>query len=137
MLERFVLKELRREFPLSKNQYGGLPGTSIDYFLCKTWHEVMTGVEDKSAAMNLLSIDFSKALNQKDHRACLSSLKRANVSPHLVGIVHAFLYDRKMAVHVNGKISRFKAAPGGAPQGSVLGSYLFCAVTQALGTVNV
>ena len=137
VLEGFILKELRREFPLSKNQYGGVPGTSIDHFLCETWHEVMTGLEDKSAAMNLLSIDFSKAFNRMDHQACLSSLERSNVNPHLVGMVHAFLYKRKMAVHVNGKISRFEAAPGGAPQGSVLGSYLFCAVTQALGGANV
>ena len=42
------------------------------------------------------------------------------------------LHGRKMAVHIGDAVSDLEDAPGGAPQGSVLGSLLFCLTTDRL-----
>lgn len=132
VFEYFLLKKLRQGMTLSKNQFGGIKGVSIDHFLMETWHEILMNLEDRSAASSLVSIDFSKAFNRMDHSACIQALQNAGIGEEVVGVVKAFLYDRKMAVHVNGTVSEMRSAPGGAPQGSVLGSYLFCATTDSL-----
>ena len=49
-------------------------------------------------------------------------------------MVAAFLRNRLMRVKVGEHYSNPRLVPGGAPQGSVLGSFLFCVATDALGT---
>lgn len=132
VLEHFVLAKLRTMMSLSGAQFGGIKGVGIDHFLIETWHEVLMNLEDPEAAASLISIDFSKAFNRMDHSACLAALTEAGVDLHVVRVVQAFLCNRKMAVHVHGQVSAIQPAPGGAPQGSVLGSYLFCATTDRL-----
>lgn len=132
VLEQFVLTRLRGEMSLSANQFGGLKGVAIDHFLCETWHEILDHLEDSEAATSLISVDFSKAFNRMNHFACLDALRNAGASETTVGAVHAFLYDRRMRVHVHNTVSKTMKAPGGAPQGSVLGSFLFCATTEPL-----
>ena len=132
VLEQFLLEKLRQQVKLDDCQFGGLKGVSIEHFLCETWHEILMHLEDPNAAASLVSIDFSKAFNRMDHEACLQALRQFGVDENLILIVHAFLQGRKMSVHVGGVSSPFMDAPGGAPQGSVLGSFLFCVATQGL-----
>lgn len=87
-------------------------------------------LEDKQSASGLISIDFSKAFNRMDHSSCLRALRESRVSEGWVNIVAAFLFERRMAVNVNGVWSESKMAPGGAPQGSMLGCRLFCMTTD-------
>ena len=137
VLEHFVLDKLRQYCPLAGEQFGGVKGVGIDHFLCETWHEVLMNLENDGAASSLVSIDFSKAFNRMDHAACLEALRDKGVPENVVSVVQAFLYNRKMAVHINGKISEERNAPGGAPQGSVLGSFLFCNTTERLLRTNI
>ena len=136
VLEFFVLKRLRTMITLSSSQFGGIPGVGIDHFLCETWHEILTGLDSPGSAVNLTSIDFSKAFNRMDHHACVDALLRKGVDLPTVKVVQAFLHGRTMAVHINGAVSREESAPGGAPQGSVLGSFLFCATTDKLSNID-
>ena len=48
---------------------------------------------------------------------------------HTVDLVAAFLSDRTMRVKVNGTLSAPKPVQGGSPQGSILGTALFCITT--------
>ena len=73
MLETFVLEALLSEVDLSNIQYGGIKGTGVNHFLVKMWDEIMNGLEQDKAAVNLMAVDFSKAFNRLDHRACLNS----------------------------------------------------------------
>ena len=136
VLEHFVLKKLREGMQLSANQFGGVKGMGIDHFLCETWHELLMNLEDTEAATSLISIDFSKAFNRMDHGACLNALRRAGIEEKVVRVVQAFLHERKMCVHIKEAVSELKLAPGGSPQGSVLGSFLFCATTDTLAETN-
>ena len=86
----------------------------------------------KNSSVNLMSIDFQKAFNRMDHGACLARLTEKGVPDHLVKLVGAFLFNRKMSVKINGLMSRERTVNGGAPQGSILGPYLFCIVSEIL-----
>ena len=134
VLEHFVLKGLQSHMSLSRRQFGNIKGTGIDHFLCKTWHKVLENLEDQEAASNLMSVDFSKAFNRMDHRSCVNALDKAGVPVRWRRIVQAFLHGRVMSVHVDDNTSRPMKVPGGSPQGSVLGGFLFCATTDYLGT---
>ena len=132
VLESVVLKNLRRQMSLSDRQFGGVKKLGIDHFLSETWHEIMMGLETENSAVNLLSIDFAKAYNRMDHGKCIQALIAAGVDRSWTKVVQAFLHNRTMAVHVNDTASTVRSMPGGAPQGSVLGSFLFCATTDGL-----
>ena len=137
VLEHFVLSKLRETIKLSKCQFGGLKGVSIDHFLCEAWHDILMALDGEQSAASLMSIDFSKAFNRMDHNVCLNALRGEGVPEEVVQVVHAFLFNRVMTVHVNGVQSTPQLAPGGAPQGSVLGSVLFCVVTETLNRIAI
>ena len=87
--------------------------------------------------MNLVSVDFEKAFNRMDHGQCLSSLHSLGATEETVSFVAAFLYGRKMSVKIKGKFSAPRDVPAGAPQGSILGGYLFCATTDQFASIDV
>ena len=66
-----------------------------------------------------------------DHRTCLNEIRR-RASEGLIGMISAFLYDRKMTVCVEDEFSTPRTVPGGSPQGSILANYLFCITVDSL-----
>ena len=124
VLEHFILLKLREELDISPSQFGGLAGVT-DHFICETLHEILMCLEDSESAVNLLSIDFSKAFNRMSHLACINAITAKGASLEVVRVVQAFLCDRVMQVHIGDPKSAAETAPGGAPQGSVFFIYLF------------
>ena len=133
-LESFLLQGLKERVKLSRNQFGGTKGVGVDHFLIDTWNDIMCGPGDPRACVNLMSIDFRKAFNTMCHRNCLQELRRLGATTYQCLMVAAFLRDRVMRVKVGDQMSVPRLVPGGAPQGSVLGSFLFCASTDVLGS---
>ena len=82
-------------------------------------------VLDSRAAVVLSAVDFSKAFNQLEHTACLETFARKGASSQILSMLAAFLDRRTMTVRVGDKWSAEKRVNAGAPQGSVLGCYLF------------
>ena len=136
LLETYVLTDLRKETRLTENQFGGIKGLSTNHFLIDMWQDILEALDDNRAAVNVLSIDFEKAFNRLDHRACLEALRRKGASEHTIGLVHAFLYSRTMRVKVGRTLSAPRTVPGGSPQGSILANYLFCCTTDDLDSPN-
>ena len=64
------------------------------------------------------------------HFKCLESLAELGASDVAVDWVAAFLHGRQMSVKVGNALSTPRPVPGGAPQGSILGNFLFCATTN-------
>ena len=73
----------------------------------------------------LSSIDFSKAFNRLDHRHCLNTLAKRGASSDIIHLLGSFLSGRTMTVKVGNHFSQPRPVNAGAPQGSVLGCYLF------------
>ena len=130
VLESFVLQRLKDEVKLSDRQYGGIKGSSTDHFLLDTWNNILTTIEKPNTAANLISVDFSKAFNRMHHYRCLEALERLGAENITIKWVSSFLYRRTMAVKIGDVLSRPRTVPGGSPQGSILGNFLFCATTD-------
>ena len=86
----------------------------------------MCALEDGNAA-NLISVDFEKAFNRMDHLQCLYALNDLGAS---------FLSGRLISVKVRDSYSKLRTVPGGSPQGSILGNFLFCATTDQFTRID-
>ena len=58
------------------------------------------------------------------------ALVELGASSEAVDWTKAFLYDRYMSVKIGGARSDPRLVPGGSPQGSILGGFLFCCTTN-------
>ena len=88
------------------NQFGGLPGTGVNHYLADAWDFVLNSIEnDANSAVTLISIDFAKAFNTMAHGACVDAFKNKGASQHSVGMVGAFLRNRRMRFKVGEEYS--------------------------------
>ena len=136
VLEAFILERMKKEVKLSNCQYGGIKGCSTEHFLLKTWDQILTALDDGTSATSLVSIDFAKAFNRMDHARCLEALSHLGASVDVVRWTSAFLYRRTMSVRVRNARSIPRLVPGGSPQGSILGNFLFCATTDCFARLE-
>ena len=90
-------------------------------------------LEDSRASVVLTSIDYSKAFNRLEHQACLEAFARKGASNQLIRILASFLKGRTMSVKIENEKSAPRPVNAGAPQGSVLGTYVFNIGTDDLG----
>ena len=133
VLETVVLGDLREAIPDDTIQYGGLKGSSVDHLLVDLMDRVLGPLEDGDPTV-ITGIDFEKAFNRLDHAECLIQLRQLGAADHSIQLVRSFLTGRKMRVKVGDQLSSEHGLSGGSPQGSILGCYLYCAVTQQLNT---
>ena len=87
-------------------------------------------------ATSLVSIDFAKAFNRMYRARCLEALSHLGASVDVVRWTSAFLYRRTMSVRVRNARSIPRLVPGGSPQGSILGNFLFCATTDCFAKLE-
>ena len=76
VLESFVLDWAKKQVVPKRNQFGGEKGCATAHYLAEVWNEVALGLEDYRAAVTLTAIDYSKAFNRLEHRACLESFAK-------------------------------------------------------------
>ena len=81
-------------------------------------------------------IDFSKAFNRQDHNILLTLLCDLGVPGWLLRIVASFLEDRELLLKYRGHTASSKKLPGGGPQGTVLGMFLFIVLINLIGFTN-
>ena len=118
IMEYFLLERLKEETSINTNQFGGLPGSSIDHYLAATWTDIMSALDQDDGVANLLSIDFAKAFNTMSHQACLAALSDKEASPHCIRMTAAFLSDRQMVFKAGTTLSEarhLKGVPHRAP----------------------
>ena len=80
----------------------------------------------------LISLDFAKAFNSMCHVHCVDTLRRMNVSAATTDMIQAFLHGRQMQFKVGNTVSTKRLLKGGAPQGTLLGNFLFMMATNEL-----
>ena len=100
-----------------------------------TWNSIITALEDEGSVASLVSIDFAKAFNRMDHAECIKSLTSLGASLLAADWVSSFLYGRVMSVRIRDTMSTPRPVPGGSPQGSILGIFLFCATTDQFSNI--
>ena len=134
--EQFVITWLL-EFvgsQLDWGQYGGIKGSSISHYLINFINFILFN-QDLAVPHAVLAvmIDFSKAFNRINHNIIITILSEMGVPGWLLNIVIGFLTDRELIVRYKGGCSSRKAMPGGGPQGTKLGLFLFLILINAAG----
>ena len=104
-----------------KSQYGNQKHISIQHYLVKMLHKILTSVDKNSkkeafcAVLHL--VDWSQAFDRQSHKLGLQSFIDNGVRPALIPVLMNFFKDRKMRVKWKGYISTFRKLNGGGPQG--------------------
>ena len=76
---------------------------------------------------------FLKAFNRINHNIVVTILSKMGVPGWLLKIIIWFLTERELLVRHKGKTSSRKSLPGGGPQGTRLGMFLFLILINAAG----
>ena len=119
---------------LDWGQYGGKKGTSISHYLIDFINFILYN-QDLAVPHSVIAvmINFSKAFNRINHNIVLTILSDMGVPGWLLRIVAGFLKEREMILRFRGRNSSKKHLPGGGPQGTKLGLFLFLILINAAG----
>ena len=119
---------------LDWGQYGGRKATSISHYLIDFVNFILYN-QDLAVPHSVIAvmIDFSKAFNRINHNIILTILSDMGVPGWLLRIVAGFLSNRELILRYKGKYSSRKKLPGGGPQGTKLGLFLFLILINAAG----
>ena len=119
---------------IDPKQYGGQKKTSITHYLVDLVNFVLYN-QDLTTPHFVLAclVDFSKAFNRQNHKLLITILSDMGVPGWLLALVIAFLEDRSMILRYKGTCSSSKPLPGGGPQGTILGLFLFLILINAAG----
>ena len=133
LAEEFMLQELQKDVRLSECQFGGRKGCGTEHLLAELSDDIAFALEDNRACVNLMSLDYSKAFNRMAHDHCLRNLAKQGATKESLAMVFAFLKGRSMKIKNNGTFSTPRPTPGGAPQGTKSGNFLFTIAADDLG----
>ena len=75
--------------------------------------------------MDVVYLDFQKALDKVPHQRYLLKLKAHGIGNDVTNSIEKWLTLRRQKVIVDGEISNWKSVLSGVPQGSVFGPILF------------
>ena len=132
IFEFFILSRLKKDVKPGRNQFGGISGSSRDHYLTEAWTDIMYTLDQEGSACNFISVDFVKPFNTIGHQHCISSKVKKNVANHTARMVGRVLKNRMMQFRVGYIMSSLRPLRGGAPQGMLLGNYLFVLATDDL-----
>ena len=90
-------------------------------------HECLLATDGNSASVRVFLFDYRKDFDFIDHGALAAKLKEVEVPNNIVNWILDFLSDRSQRVKLSRDcLSEWGAVPAGVPQGTKLGSWLFC-----------
>ena len=128
----WLLKYVSKD--LDWGQYSGIKGSSINHYLIDFVIFILFNQDLKiPQAVLAVLVDYSKAFNRANHNLIVTILSSMGVPGWLLRIVIGFLTNRELIVRYKGGSSGRKAMPGGTPQGTILGLFLFLIIVNSAG----
>ena len=107
------------------SQYGNERGTSIQHYLIKMIHRILTALDNNSRretfAVVANLIDWNSAFPRQCPKLGVQSFINNGVRPSLVPLLVNYFQDRQMSVAWHGCQSAPRKINGGGPQGATLG----------------
>ncbi len=87
--------------------------------------ERVTRLLDEGHTVNLVYLDFAKAFDSVNHWFLLAKVKSSGIDRAVLNLIESCLSTRSYQVQIDGILSEEAPCHSGAPQGSVIGPFLF------------
>ena len=114
---------------LDPTQYGNQKNISIQHYLVRLLHRVISSVDRNSKgeinAVLCMFVDWKQAYSRQCHTLGVQSFINNGVRPSLIPILISYFEDREMRVKWHGKLSEPRKLPGGGAMGASLGNWEF------------
>ena len=119
---------------LDPTQYGNQKNISIQHYLVRLLHRVISSVDRNSKgeinAVLCMFVDWKQAYSRQCHTLGVQSFINNGVRPSLIPILISYFEDREMRVKWHGKLSEPRKLPGGGAMGASLGNWEFLSQTN-------
>ncbi len=122
--QRALLLCLTETQSLSPSQHG--------FLLCRfclsnliLQEERVTRLLDEGHTVDLVYLDFAKAVDSVNHRFLLAKRKSSGIDGAVLNWIKSYLSNRSYQVQIDGVLSEEAPCLSGVPQGSVIGLLLF------------
>ena len=122
---------------LDWGQFGGIKGSSSSHYLIDMITYILYNQDLREPRAVLAAmVDFEKAFNRQNHHKLVTKLSDMGAPGWLLRIIVGFLEDRTLLVTYKGEKSGLQEMPGGGPQGTILGMFLFLVLINDAGFKN-
>ena len=134
--EKIISKWLISDMSESRDrsQYGNEKGISVNHYLVKMIHEILTCVDRNTAnqkfAVICTMIDWKQAFDRQCPKLGIQSFMDNGVRKSLLPLMINYLQDRKMFVKWMGEMSDMKELNGGGPQGALWGILEYLSISN-------
>ena len=123
LLAELIISDM--EAKLDPSQFGNQKGISVEHYLIKMLHRILSALDSKSkretVAVIVNLIDWENAFPRQCPKLGVQSFIKNGVRPALIPILINYFQDRKMSVKWHGHKSSVRDIRGGGPQGATLG----------------
>ena len=116
---------------LNKNQKAYLSDRNISELLLNVIETISSSIRSETP-MYMISADISKAFDSVNHTFILDTLKFFKFPPTFIGVVKAWLSNRKTCILFPQGQSDFFLISNGVPQGDSLSAYIFILCLEIL-----
>ena len=123
LIAEVIISDMRAK--ADPSQFGNEKGTSIQHYLIKLVHRILTVLDNNSRketfAVIASLIDWNSAFPRQCPKLGVQSFIENGVRPSLIPILMNYFQDRHMSVSWHGCFSTPRKINGGGPQGATLG----------------